>query len=248
MAIALITSDSAGSSDNNGVTTAGVNTSGANLIVLSTSTQSSPTPTDDYSNTWTGLTVRVGAFAGDLAFWYCLSPSVGAGHTFSIAGSGEGASVCMAAFSGVNAYHSENGLSPQATNPSAGSVTPPEDGCLIVTAAAIYNGNASHATIGSPYTLQAFVNGLNSTHWDSTLAYYIQPTAGSVNPSWTSDADVAAAVAVFTPSAGGSAGQPTTRRWGGVPYVGGHGIGNKGSGRMWGRSTVGLYVPRRFAA
>lgn len=31
-----------------------------------------------------------------------------------------------------------------------------------------------------------------------------------------------------------SAGHPTMRRWGGVPFMGGQGIGNKGPGRSWG--------------
>ncbi len=45
-----------------------------------------------------------------------------------------------------------------------------------------------------------------------------------------------------------STGQPTMRRWGGVPFVGGQGIGGKSSGRMWGRTRDGLVVPRRLAA
>lgn len=209
MAITLVTSVSAGSPDNNSVTSGGVNTSGANLLVLMSSTGTSPTPTDSYSNTWTGLTMRNGSFGGDLKIWYCLSPSVGSGHTFSLSGSGEGASLCVGAFAGVDAYHSENGTGSPTTDPSAGSVTPPEDGCLIVTTAAVYGGDGGHATIASPYTLQEFVNGSNSVHWDSTLAYYIQPTAASVNPSWTmATFSVAAAVAVFTPAAGGATGNP----------------------------------------
>lgn len=46
-------------------------------------------------------------------------------------------------------------------------------------------------------------------------------------------------------------GQPTSRRWGGVPFVGGQGMLGKsstGSGRMWGRARSGLIVPRRLAA
>lgn len=43
-------------------------------------------------------------------------------------------------------------------------------------------------------------------------------------------------------------GQPTMRRWGGVPYVGGQGIGQKGGGggRAWGRRRSGIFVPSRF--
>ena len=41
-------------------------------------------------------------------------------------------------------------------------------------------------------------------------------------------------------------GQPTMRRWGGVPYMGGQGIGNKGKGRMWGKTRSGVIVPKRY--
>lgn len=50
----------------------------------------------------------------------------------------------------------------------------------------------------------------------------------------------------------GAAGQPTMRRWGGVPFMGGQGIGQKGSagnsGRAWGRRKSGIIVPQRYAA
>lgn len=46
-----------------------------------------------------------------------------------------------------------------------------------------------------------------------------------------------------------STGQPTMRRWGGTPYLGGgQGIGQKGGGggRAWGRRKSGIFVPQRF--
>lgn len=44
-----------------------------------------------------------------------------------------------------------------------------------------------------------------------------------------------------------SGGQPTMRRWGGVPFVGGQGVNQSsrhGSGRMWARRDSGVIVPR----
>lgn len=46
--------------------------------------------------------------------------------------------------------------------------------------------------------------------------------------------------------AAAAGGQPTMRRWGGVPHMGGQSSGRHGSGRMWGRTRSGLMVPRRF--
>jgi hypothetical protein len=44
-------------------------------------------------------------------------------------------------------------------------------------------------------------------------------------------------------SGGAPAGQPTGRRWGGVPHMGGHGYMGKGySGRMWGHSRSGRVI------
>ena len=42
-------------------------------------------------------------------------------------------------------------------------------------------------------------------------------------------------------------GQPTMRRWGGVSHIGGgSGGGRHGSGRMWGRTRSGIYVPNHL--
>lgn len=77
-------------------------------------------------------------------------------------------------------------------------------------------------------------------------------SGSSVDPQWTTPGGTGqtylmAQLVNFQETAA-AGGQPTMRRWGGTEFMGGQGIGNKGKGRMWGRSTVGLYVPRRFAA
>ncbi len=52
-------------------------------------------------------------------------------------------------------------------------------------------------------------------------------------------------MASFAPVAA-AVGHPTMRRWGGTPFMGGQGIGQKGlPGRTWGRSRIaGLWVPK----
>jgi len=129
---------------------------------------------------------------------------------------------------------------------------------------AFWNGAANSALLGT-YSgvtagdvLELRVNGSNIEYWkNSSLVDTVAENAnvpesgsapglagyngGNVGPtqniSLFEAGDVVAA-----------GGQPTMRRWGAMPYIGGQGIGNKGSGRMWGRSREGLVVPRRLAA
>lgn len=45
-----------------------------------------------------------------------------------------------------------------------------------------------------------------------------------------------------------AAGQPTMKRWGGVPHVGGRkGFGRSGGGAAWGRTRDGLWIPQKAA-
>src|SRR4029079_15460520 len=85
------------------------------------------------------------------------------------------------------------------------------------------------------------------------MAWKAQTSAAAINPtfSWTTSIGYAVMIASFKAAA--TAGQPTTRRWGGVPFMGGQGVagkgwGGSGGGRMWGRTRTGLIVPNRLAA
>lgn len=90
---------------------------------------------------------------------------------------------------------------------------------------------------------------------------YANPTAGAevifrnsgftgTTVTWgsTSATDFSALI-VEVDSSGAAAGQPTMRRWGGTPFLGGQGTGQQGGaaqgGRMWGRRRSGIVVPAR---
>lgn len=70
----------------NGGTTAAVDTTGSNLIVIATclytAANGTGLPTDSKSNVWTEVSANAGP-AATLTVWYCLNPTVGAGHTFT---------------------------------------------------------------------------------------------------------------------------------------------------------------------
>src|SRR2546425_7588991 len=97
MAIAFIIDAKATTSDNNSVTTSGVDTTGANFLAVCVTSNggSNNTPTDNKSNTWTPCT-RQTAFARAARWFYCQGAiNVGSGHTFSQSESGTFMSIAM---------------------------------------------------------------------------------------------------------------------------------------------------------
>lgn len=261
MAYVLITGTDieAKSSDGNGFTTGSCDTTGATLailgvayynligaITLSDSKSNTYTPRTEYSNT--GYTARI---------YYCASPTVGSGHTFTLSGNSTYACLFAAAFSGAHAtpYDQENGnTSGSGATLQPGSITPTEDNELIITVAAGNVTPADPTSINGGYTITGhFANSVNNVA--GGMAYVIQTTAAATNPTWTYTGDApnvsAAAIASFK-AAAAATGQPTMRRWGGTPFVGGQGIGQKSggsnSGREWGRSRSShVIVPRWLA-
>src|SRR4051794_19191066 len=87
----------------NGSFTSAINTTGANLIVVSVSTQDSyATVSDSKGNNYTLLLSQVSNDgANRLLFYYCLNPTVGSGHTFSNNASYGVHDIVVQAFSGV---------------------------------------------------------------------------------------------------------------------------------------------------
>lgn len=187
-----------------GVTTDAADTTGADLIVLSVvsyAAVAAPTLSDSKGNTWTGLTARdIGISRNRL--YYCVAPTVGAGHTFALAGSTVYASLGYVAASGAHAtpFHSQAGATNTAASLQPGSVTPPEDGCLVVSG--LTGGTGTGYAIGSGFAANAVDYGAG-TNMGGGIARLIQGTAAAVNPtwSWTPSADGAATIAVFLPGA-----------------------------------------------
>lgn len=183
------------STDSATVTTPAIDTTGANLIIYGVSiVNGSFTITDNKgSPTLTKLTEQGDAFDGIRSnqICYAISPTVGTGHTFTFANSASSFSVlevlAVKKSSGTPTFDTQNGFS-QSSGASAesfqvGSVTPAGDNELIVTSA-VWNNNQT-PTIDSSFTF---------SDWGSTptagvnmggLAYLIQTTGGTVNPTWS---------------------------------------------------------------
>lgn len=207
MAITHITSIGAAQGASGGTTSA-INTTGANLIIISIASYApviNPTVVDNKSNTYTALTATIqGSSLRHLLYYTVGSITVGTGHTITVS-SGTGSiynCIVAHAFSGVAGYHSQSNTGGTTSPLSAGSVTPSSNGALIFTAL----GNETAATNTIPV---GFTSGLDipygsGVNFGTTTAYLIQPTAAAINPQWSwtgTHAAAVASVAVFTATA-----------------------------------------------
>lgn len=202
MAFSLIASTAAGSVDAGAsVTTAAINTTGANLLVAAITrwTGGTATLTDSKGNTWTALTENTYTTVG-CRLYYCVNPTVGTGHTFSESGTTTYATLCVAAFaSGATSAT----LDQSATNGDGntfldvGPLTPSTSGQLIITALG-FDVNEVVA-INSGFTITNQVALAAGQHEGGAMAYLIQGAAAAVTPrwSWTSTTGAVARMVSF---------------------------------------------------
>lgn len=184
----------------NGATTAAVDTTGANFIVLAIAynTGATATVSDSKSNTWTALTARDAGTGADVRIFYCMAPTVGAGHTFTVSASGAAPAIAFDCFAGVKtsaAFDVESGAATTSvTTIAAGSITPTQDGDLIFACLGLSTAETSPTPTNATATEhQVFVSG---TNYGLDIGYAIQSTATAVNVSWSWSTSTQAATAV----------------------------------------------------
>jgi hypothetical protein len=186
MAISYLTASLAGGT--NTATTGAINTTGANLIVISLgSQQTSGTPSfsDSAGNTWTfGLKYNVAAWQGAWMY-YCSNPNVSTGHTFSFSFTGGNSSnMIVSAFSGAatsSVLESFNGFSNTSfvSNVQPGAITTTQGNEMLLTF--IYWNNTPAPTISTDFTVIRSTN----TPQAAGAAYKITTSTGSFNPTWS---------------------------------------------------------------
>ncbi len=210
MAIALIGSGVAAGGSTNGVTSGAYDTTGAKFIVVAAITYAlggTTTVSDSKSNTWTALTKYTTGTQPAVQFFYCASPTVGSGHTFTVSNTGGFPSICVMAFSGVKLSSpfdsgQDAGNHGSGTSLATGSVTPSRDNCLVVTVVG-FDSSQSGPTVNSGFASPAplLSNYSAGVHMGGAMSYLIETTATAKNPTWTlNSATIAAAVAVFLPN------------------------------------------------
>lgn len=198
-------------------TTAAMDTTGAKILIATLGTYggdiTAAVITDSKSNTWTAVANCAGADTlNNTGLWYAVNPTVGTGHTVSATYTGAinestafFLSLAVAAFSGVatssplgqNSCGNSTGGTVQ-----PGSITPGSNGQLIITSAT--NVYAIETwSINSGFTITDQVQSDPGLDAGVALAYYLQPTAAAINPTWTgsggSSTSRASAIASFKP-------------------------------------------------
>ncbi len=215
MAYSLVSSVSVGSPDGLNVTTAAIDTTGADFIVISSGYYEVASPalgvSDNKGNTYSGLTVRTVVGDGEVRLWYVANPTVGTGHTFSTTGaSGPNptyGAIVVGAFSGsqlTTPFDVQNGATTTGTSLATGSITPSADNELIIAGLSV-GGTITNLAINSGLSIVAQVGYVAAQHYGTALAYLAQGTAAAINPtwSWTTSRSSEAAIASFKAAAGG---------------------------------------------
>lgn len=193
----------------NGGTTDAVDTTGANLIVLSVSSYTlgtSPTISDSKSNSWIALTPQETASTGGrIRLYYCTNPTVGSGHTFTAIGTTSFAAIEEIAYSGAatSPYDQESGANTGALLSSLqpGSITPFENNCVLVTAVNFVFGSSITIDSGFAASTIDFSSGNN---FAMGIADLVQTTAGAVNPAWSDGSQTIATVMASFKAASGA--------------------------------------------
>jgi hypothetical protein len=186
MAISLISSTIAGSTNQANVTTSAINTTGASLIVLVVVISNTQTtdPTDSAGNTWTALTLAT-AGASKERIYYCVSPTTSSTHTFSLSATFV-PSIGVMAFSGTSTSSPFDQQSTGTQNfgftCQTGSVTPSVNGELLISGVSFQNSNT--VSIDSSFNTPLQVNN-SSNNLGIGMAYLVQSTAAAINPTWT---------------------------------------------------------------
>lgn len=187
------------------ITTTAVDTTGADFIVVTVGwyiLSSDYAFSDSKGNTWTPLTQYDNT--GITRIYYCVNPTVGSGHTFSVAGSFVFAFLCATGWTGTNATPADQDVG--GTDSTPGPITPSVDNSLIISAATFSDGGSY---LASGMTVEEFQNYAGGVNFGGAQAYHIQGSAASFGPTWSGGTVSSSAIASFKPSVGGGGATPS---------------------------------------
>lgn len=212
MSIALVVSSSQSLGVGGGTST-GINTTGADLIVVSIAQYAGTTTTPQaltdskVGNTWHQLTYKKSAGGNSLSvIFYAINPAVGSGHTFTYTGSVVAAAISIMAFSGSDLtapFDAENGAISNSTSSLATGSCAVNNANEVVVAAICLGNSFSAMGIGNSFTgliQTAYSGGVND---GAAMAYKIASSAENPSFSWTTANEVALTIASFKAAAGG---------------------------------------------
>jgi len=183
-----------------GGTSGAIDTTGAKSIIIAAGNRgvNAFTVSDNKGNTYIALTDYNNGW-GSAQIFYCLTPTVGTGHTFTLSGTNSQVAGIIYAFSETLTFHSVNGASVSfSTSLSTGSVTPSANGALIVTC----SGGSTVVTTDTVTPGFGTVTNIPiaSGNTNTSAAWQIQATAAPIAATWTyspQQSEVAATIAAF---------------------------------------------------
>lgn len=209
MTIALVTSTSTAQTGSG--TTPGIDTTGADCIVLGITSASTVGYVNGHdSKNADGSWVNDGTTRVDTAaalytkLNHILAPVVGSGHTFSGVTVWGPAGVVAGAFSGVDSLDAQTGVSNNASGTShaasSGAMTPSQDGALVI---CIVGFGANPGTVTPPTGMTLLANCGPANNQGAHVFYEIQTTATARTPvaTCTNSVTSAGATAIFLPTA-----------------------------------------------
>jgi hypothetical protein len=207
------------------VTTSGINTTGANFLVVTVNCYnldpSSVAPTDNKSNTanWThGTSQLTGSGEANTVIWYYWNANVGSGHTVTYnPGGAHYCAVTFAAYSGVsisgNPLDKQNGVSSagsQSSCTAGSSITPTMNGELVISTVGGGGGGSSISflMVSAGIIVGVIQDYVSSNNEASAQGYLSQSAAAAINPAWSnlilSDGVACATASFFASSPAGS--------------------------------------------
>lgn len=209
MSIALVVNTKASGNSGGAGPTSAIDTTGATLLVVNVAHEvasSGVGVTDSKGNTYVALTTYSGV-AGKTTIFYCKAPTVGTGHTFTVSGTSAYASMEVSAWSGTDQTANadgDNGGSNSGTTVQPGSLLPSQNGSLIIFAGNL-SGAGTISGVDSGFTLLDQSPLVGGSADGSFLAYKIQSTAASVNPTASASGSMpmSAAITSFKAASGG---------------------------------------------
>lgn len=173
-----------------GTVSASINTTGADIIAIAVSDFSGGvTPTDNKGNTYTQA-VSVTTTRQTPKWFTCHNPVVGAGHTFNTTGSN--GFIAALAFSGtasgtvVDQTHGGISGALGSTTVSTGSVTPTQDGEIILAMMSIDDPSITTApTVDSGLSGVTFDDNVPGSVFGLATAWKVQSAAAAINVTFT---------------------------------------------------------------
>jgi len=179
---------------------AGVDTTGANLLVAHFTTyfQSDLTVTDNKGNTWTKLGTAPQSGGATSIFYYVndQAPNVGTGHIVSWSGVTAYSPVQFAAFGSTTPWSVDEVVSDTGDFPhGSGGIVTEADGELSVTGATSFG---TFTSISDSFTILGNIAFASGNNMSAAFAWKIADSTGTtVNPIWSGDSNGPVELAAF---------------------------------------------------